>query len=173
MKKTIRIMAAIMLVAAMVLSIASCGGVDMNKIKGDWILSTINGKSVADFAAESGYPEAYAQKQYNFTDKQMSVSSIGASGTVETNSGDLTVKSNGVNATVNGIEFGFLYDDKADTLTYNVTIGSDSYEYVLKKGTYDFAAALGGASQSSEEASEGGESAEGGEEDYSEYAEEE
>ena len=171
MKKTIKVMAAIMLVAAVVLSIASCG-FDVNKIKGDWIMSTINGKSVADFAAESGYPEAYAQKQYTFTDKQMTVSSIGSSGTVESYSGDLTVKSNGVNATVNGIEFGFLYDDKADTLTYNVTIGSDSYEYVLKKGTYDFAAALGGAPANNEASSEGGESAEGGEEEYSEYAEE-
>lgn len=172
MKKTIKIMAAIMLVAAMVLSIASCGGLDMSKIKGDWIMSTINGKSVADYAAESGYPEAYAQKQYNFTDKQMTVSSIGASGTVETYSGDLTVKSNGVNATVNGVDFGFLYDEKADTLTYNVTIGSDSYEYVLKKGTYDFAAALGGAPANNEASSEGGEEYSGEEYSDEEYAEE-
>ena len=177
MKKTIKVMAAIMLVAAMVLSIASCGGFDVNKIKGDWIMSTINGKTVADFAAENGYPEAYAQKQYSFTDKQLNVSSIGASGTVETYTADLAVKSNGVNASINGVEFGFLYDDKADSLSYTVTIGSDSYEYVLKRGTYDFAAAMGGASQGGEEASEGGEEASEGGEEYSEedsgeYAEE-
>ena len=32
MKKTIKVMAAIMLVAAMVFSIASCGGTDMSKL---------------------------------------------------------------------------------------------------------------------------------------------
>ena len=65
MKKTIKLMAAIMLVAAMVFSIASCGGTDISKLNGDWTLSSIDGKSPADKAGELGLP-SYALLN-NFT----------------------------------------------------------------------------------------------------------
>ena len=150
MKKTIKVMAAIMLAAAMVLSIASCGGVDMNKIKGDWYVSTINGKSVADFAAEAGTVEVMAQKTFNITDKEISMSAIGPDGNVVTGKGEVTVKADGVEATINGALFGFEFHEADSTLTYAVTDGTNRYDYVLKKGTYDlageYAAAVAGGS---------------------------
>ena len=175
MKKTIKLMAAIMLVAAMVFSIASCGGVDMNKIKGDWYVSTINGKSVADFAAEAGTVEVMAQKSISITDKEVSMSAIGPDGNVATGKGEVTVRANGVEATIDGVLFGFEFHEADSTLTYSVTDGTNQYDYVLKKGTYDlageYAAAVAGGS---EEAAEGGEEyyEEGGEEYSEEYAEE-
>lgn len=157
MKKTIKVMAAIMLVAAMVFSIASCG-VDMNKVKGDWYVSTINGKSAADFAAASGVAEVMAQKAINITDKEVSMSAIGPDGTVKTIKGDVTVRANGVEATLEGVLFGFEFHEADNTLTYSITDGTNQFDYVLKKGTYDlagkYAEAVSAAQAAAEESSE-------------------
>ncbi len=175
MKRMVKVMAAVMLVAAMVLSIASCG-VDMNKIKGDWHLSTINGQSVADFAAANGVAEVFAQKAYNITDKTLTVGAIGPDGTVINDCGDVTVRANGIESTISGVVFGFEYKDADQTLNYTVTDGTNTYSYVLVKGAYDLAgeyakvaaAAQGSAEEGGSEVagSEDAGSEEGGEEYY-------
>ena len=176
MKKTIKVMAAIMLVAAMVFSIASCGGMDISKLNGDWTLSSIDGKSPADKAVELGYP-SYALLN-NFT---LSGSTLTRS-TYDPNSGNVvdatqfTVEAagNGFTATdSNGGKVSFIYDSAADTLSYSATGASGAAEtYILKRGATDILAAVqaaSGASEGGEEAAEGGE--EYSEEDYGEYAE--
>lgn len=174
MKKAIKVMAAVMLVAAMVFSIASCG-VDMNKVKGDWYVSTINGKSAADFAAESGTVEVMVQKSINITDKELSMSAIGPEGNVLTSKGDVTVRANGVESTIDGVLFGFEFHEADNTLTYSVSDGTNQYDYVLKKGTYDlagkYAEAVAAAQGTAEEGGEGGEE-NYGEEDGEYYGEE-
>ncbi len=173
MKKTIKVMAAIMLVAAMVLSIASCGGIDMNKIKGDWTLSSIDGASPADKAVSLGLPSYALLNNYSIGDKVAISTYDPNAGEVKTTM-ELTIAaaSNGFTATdSNGGKISFVYDSNADTLTYSATGASGAAEtYVLKRGATDILAAVQAASG----ASEGGEeaSSEGGEE-YSEeeYAE--
>ena len=170
MKRTIKVMAAIMLVAAMVCGIAACGALDINKVKGDWIISTVNGKPIADFAAENGVGVFNVQKTYQITDKTMTMSALGNDGTVASETSDITVKADGVEATFSGALLGFAYKDADKTLSYSVTDGTNTYSYVLVKGTYDiageYAAAVAAAQGGEEAADEGGEEAadEGGEE---------
>ena len=169
---------ALVLVAAMAMAMCLVGcGVDMNKMKGDWIISTINGKSVADFAAENGVVEAQAMKTFNITDETATISAFDSStGEVQTTSGKITVRKDGVEADILGVTWPFKLMDNGN-LTFKLDQGGTTYEYVLVKGTYDFKAKFAeqvGASQGGEEEQpvEGGEegAAEGGEE--GEYAEE-
>ena len=177
MKKTIKVMAAVLLVMAMVFSIASCGALDMNKVKGDWILDTINGKSVADYSTEAGTVEVFGMKVYNITDKTVTTSAVGPDGNVVSATSDITVKSNGFEFTLEGILMGMIYDAKTDTLSYNVHSDTFRYDYVLKRGTYDLAgkyaeyvaAAQAAQAGAEEPAEEGGE--EYSEEEYGEYEE--
>ena len=167
---------ALVLVAAMVMGMCLVGcGVDMSKMKGDWIVSTINGKSVADFAAESGFVEAQAMKAVTITDDNATVSTFDSStGEVATSSGKITQKSDGVEADIQGITWSFKLEDNGN-LSYKVDANGTTYEYVLVKGTYDFKAKFaeqtGAAQQGGEDGGEaqqggeeGGEAAEGGEE---------
>lgn len=176
MKKTIKLMAAIMLVAAMVFSIASCGGTDISKLNGDWTLSSIDGKSPADKAGELGLPSYALLNNFTLSGNTLTVS------TYDPNSGNVadgtqfTVEAagNGFTATdSNGGKTSFVYDSSADTLTYSAVGASGAAEsYVLKRGATDILAAVqaaDGASEGGEEAAEGGE--EYSEEDYGEYAE--
>ncbi|MBR5090451.1 MAG: hypothetical protein IK093_13565, partial [Ruminiclostridium sp.] len=139
MKKTIKFIVAIVLSAAMVLGIASCGGgsgVDMNKIKGDWNVSTICGLSTSEFASAIGYPEVFVQKQYNFTDKEVSIKTVTTDGYSVTSTGSVAVKADGVEGNIAGTVIGFKLNAD-NTLSYSVTDGVTQYDYVLKKGTYD------------------------------------
>ena len=173
MKKTIKVMAAVLLVMAMVFSIASCGALDMNKVKGDWILDTINGKTVADAAAESGSVEVFGMRVYNITDKTITISYVGPDGNIATTTSDITVKSNGFEFTLDGVLMGMIYDDKAGTLSYNLHSDTFRTDYVLKKGTYDlagkYAEYVAAAQAAQAVVEEGGE--EYSEEDYGEYEE--
>ena len=157
---------ALVLVAAMVMGMCLVGcGVDMSKMKGDWIVSTINGKSVADFAAENGAVEAQAMKTVTITDDNATVNSFDVStGEVASVTGKITQKSDGVEADMNGVTWPFKLMDNGN-LTYKLDMSGTTYEYVLVKGTYDFKAKFaeqtGAAQQGGEE---GGEAQEGGEE---------
>ena len=165
---------ALVLVAAMVMGMCLVGcGVDMNKVKGDWIVSTINGKSVADFAAESGAVEAQAMKAVTITDDNATVTTFDSStGDVASMTGKITQKSNGVEADMQGVTWPFKLEDNGN-LSYKLDANGTTYEYVLVKGTYDFKAKFaeqtGAAQQGGEEGAEGGEEAvEGGEEEGAE-----
>ena len=165
---------ALVLVAAMVMGMCLVGcGVDMNKVKGDWIVSTINGKSVADFAAENGAVEAQAMKAVTITDDNATVTTFDSStGDVASMTGKITQKSNGVEADMGGVTWPFKLEDNGN-LSYKLDANGTTYEYVLVKGTYDFKAKFaeqtGAAQQGGEEGAEGGEEAvEGGEEEGAE-----
>jgi len=157
---------ALVLVAAMVMGMCLVGcGVDMNKMKGDWIVSTINGKSVADFAAENGAVEAQAMKAVNITDDNATVTSFdSSSGETASITGKITKKSNGVEADMQGVTWPFKLEDNGN-LSYKIDANGTTLEYVLVKGTYDFKAKFaeqtGAAQQGGEE---GGEAQQGGEE---------
>ena len=152
MKKTIKVMAAIMLVAAMVFSIASCGGLDMNKIKGDWTLSTIGGKSVADYAASAGASEYQFAGNYNFTDKNVTITTL-PTDSITSATMDIKVKSNGIEVmSGDQVAFSMIYDDKAETLTFSVDPGTGTaISYVLKKGTTDLQALYNAANAPAED----------------------
>ena len=175
MKKTIKVMAAIMLVAAMVFSIASCGAMDISKVQGDWHVSTVNGQTVADYAASIGSVEAGAMKVISVKDKNFSQSClVDMSGTLDTATGTIEMAKDGFIVNLAGIDFGYVLDEKAGTLTTKFKQGDTEYTYVYVKGSYDLAgklaeqvAALNGGSEGS---AEGGE--EYSEEDYGEYSEE-
>jgi len=172
MKKTIKIMAAIMLVAAMVLGIASCGGLDLNKIKGDWTLSSIDGKAPSDRATELGLPSYALLNNYTLGDK-LTISTYDPNAGEVKATTEFTVEAtgNGFTATdSNGGKVSFIYDSSADTLSYSATGASGAAEtYILKRGATDILAAVQAAS-GGEGTAEGSE--EYSEEDYSEYAEE-
>ena len=162
--KKFKAVAVVMMVAIMMFSLAGCG-VDMNKVSGTWSVSTINGKSAADFAAENGVAEVFVQKNIEINDKTVKMSSIDGNGSVNAVSGDTVVRKNGVEANLGGVTFGFEYHDDNDTITYAIDMAGTQYNYVLKKGAYDlegnFQAAQGAGAE--EEGSE-----EGGEEGYDE-----
>ena len=166
MKKTIKVMAAIMLVAAMVLGIASCGGFDLNKVKGEWTLSTIDGKAASDKAVELGLPSYALLNNYSIGDK-VAISTYDAGEVKTTTELSIEAAANGFTATdSNGGKISFIYDSSADTLSYSAVGASGANEtYILKRGTTDILAAVQAAA-GGEEAAEGGE--EYSEEDYSE-----
>ena len=179
MKKTIKVMAAIMLVAAMVFSIASCGGTDISKLNGDWTLSSIDGKSPADKAGELGLPSYGLLNNYTLSGNTLTVSNYdpNSGNVVERLQFTVEAAGNGFTATdSNGGKTSFVYDSSADTLSYSAVGTSGAAEsYVLKRGATDILAAVqaaSGASEGGEEAAEGGEaySEEGGEEYSEEYA---
>ena len=143
----------------------------MSKVKGDWTVSTIDGKSPADFAASLGLGEFNVQKNYSVTDSKFIFKTLNADGSALDNSEmDITVKSNGFEVMNAGSIFmSVTYDKDADTLSYKIADNSGEHTYVLKKGTSDIvgmyqaavAAAQGGAAEGSEEGAD-----EGGEDEY-------
>ena len=157
---------ALVFVTAMVMAMCLVGcGVDMSKMKGDWVASTINGKSVADYAAENGAQEVQAMKTVTITDDTATISSFdGNTGKAVSVSGKITKRADGVEADISGITWPFKLD--GDKITYKIDANGTTLEYVFVKGTYDFEAKyaeqFGGAQQGGEEQQEGGE-AEGGE----------
>ena len=175
MKKTIKVFAAIMLITALVFSIASCG-FDVKKITGDWTVETLNGKTTAECAEEAGMPEYIYAQNYTFTEKTV-VGTGCATGSIQsTPAYDLTVRANGVEVIQDGnVIFSFVYDEKNDKLTMGLDNNGVKYSYVYKRGSTDLQALLdaanGGAAEEAP-AEEGGEeySEEYGEE-YGEYAE--
>ena len=160
---------ALVFVTAMVMAMCLVGcGVDMGKMKGDWVVTTINGKSPADFAAENGVVEALVVKTVTITDDSASMSSLdGNSGEVVTLSGKIKQKSNGVEADMGGITWPFKLEDNGN-ISYKIDQNGTTYEYVFVKGTYDYKAKYaeqtGAAQQGGEEQQQEGGEAEGGEE---------
>ncbi len=138
--KKFKAVAVVMMVAIMMFSLAGCG-VDMKKVSGTWTVSTINGQSAADFAASQGLPEVSVQKVYEINDKTVTLKFLGADGTTASNSGDTVVRKNGVEVTIEGVLIPLEYHEDNDTLTYKLDQAGTTYDYVLKKGSYDFDAA--------------------------------
>ncbi len=174
MKKATKKLALVLAcVCVMSMLLAGCG-VSVSKVKGDWIVSTINDKPVDQFAQEKGYATCQVMKTVNITDDKLTVSSLAADGSVQSVSGKPESRRDGVEANIDGTAWGFRYDSKADTLEFTVAAADGNYKYVLKKGTYDLAAeyqnAVNAAQGAAAGAEEGAEA--GAEEEYEEGAEE-
>jgi len=162
MKKVTKRLAVLIMVCVLAFAMTACGEVDMNKIKGDWTISTINGKSVAEFAAENSVEEWQAQKNYTVTDKTFTIKAPGG----QSQDCPIEVMRDGFNFTLAGATVGCAYDEKADTLSYAVKVGDVESKFVLKKGTSSLEApAEAQPAEGGEQPAEGGEQpAEGGEE---------
>ncbi len=162
MKKTIKVMAALMLVAAMVFSIAACGKTDLSKLNGEWTISTIDGKSPADKATEMGIPPYGLLTNFTLSGNNLTTSTYNPTAGEVAVSNQFTVEatSNGFTATdSNGGKTSFIYDSAANTLSYTAS----NETYILTKGATDIMAAVQAATGASSEGGEGEGAAEGGE----------
>ena len=144
-----KVVALVMTVVMLIACTACSGGIDINKIKGDWTISTVNGMDAEEYFASQGITDP-AQAHGNLT--------INDDGTlIVTNSaGSITYeydkRANGVEVSQDGqVVLSFAYDSSADTLTYTVTNGTITLSMVYVKGTYDFAAAAEGADEVADE----------------------
>lgn len=125
---------AIVMVAVMAVMCTACGGLDMSKVKGDWTLSTVNGQSVADYAASLGVDESGVAVNWTVSDKSVTVANSAMSASY-----DIEVKSNGFEVKEGGaVIMSVTYDDKNASLSYAVEVDGTKYDYVLKKGTASF-----------------------------------
>ena len=160
---------ALVLVAAMVMGLAlvGCGTVEKD-VQGDWTTSTINGKSVEDYAAETGQQVGACISNWTIKDGKATMTSALASATV-----DVEYKSNGFEVKEGGqILYSVKYDKDAQTLSYTFNVNGQNNDFVLKKGTGDISItpAEGGEEQPAEGGEEG--AAEGGEDGAVEGGEE-
>lgn len=177
MKKSFKAVAAMLLVVVMMLSLTACGGIDMNKVKGDWTLSTIGGKTITDVANEKGMHECFLYLNYTITDTEIKNDALNTDGSGAHVNSTFTLKkrSNGVEGYLGDqLAISLIYDEKADTLSMKLGESeSTAVEYIFVKGSknldeaYQIANSAGISDGSSAGASEG--ASEGGEEEtYSE-----
>ena len=173
MKNTIKKIAAFVLTAAIVLCCASCG-LDMSKVKGDWTLETVGGKTVAELAASSGFDPAFLTINATVTDDTFTLTQATGS-----TSYSIQVRANGFECydADKNLVYGILYDSAKDTLTFQAPDAAGNLvEHVMKKGTAVISTSPYGEQAAEENAGDEGEYAEGeGEyaEDEGEYAEDE
>ncbi len=131
MKKIVSVILAV----AMMMCMTACAGLDIGKVKGDWTLSTVNGKTVEEYAAELGVEPYMIVVNANVTDTQYTSRSANAVATYP-----ISVKANGfevLTAEGGDIMMSVKYNGADDTLSYKVDIDGTVYEYVLTKGTGD------------------------------------
>ena len=151
-----------LLVGAMAACLTACGTVEKD-VEGDWTTDTINGKPVADWAAEKGTNVAGAASNMNVKSGKITVTNSAMSQTY-----DAEYKSNGFEVKSNGtVVMSIAYDSSAKTLSYKVNVNGEENTYVMKKGTTDLSnPVIPGQEGGEEGGAEGGEEggAEGGEE---------
>ena len=152
-KVTKRLLVGLMAVAMMSMVLVGCGSVQ-KQIEGDWTTSTINGKSVEDYAAETGTNVAGAASNLNIKDGKATVSN-----SAMTMNYDVDYKSDMAEVKQDGnVVLTLKYNKDSDTISYKVDVNGNVMEYVMKKGTTDLSGA-GAAEQGGEEqggAEEGG-----------------
>ena len=166
MKKSIKLFSAMLMIVVLVFSLTGCG-VDMSKMKGDWKVKTVDGKSVAEYAEAKGINQFLVLKNVNITDEKITVKMFDSEKEVS-ETYNVTKKSNGIEGRTDAHK-----DEKNPDITFELldngtlkTKYTDA-EVIYEKGTIDLKAEFekiyGGA--------EGGEE-EGGEEGYEEGEEE-
>lgn len=146
MKNTTKKIISALLIVFSILSLTACG-VDMNKLSGTWVLSTIDGKSVADVAAEGGYAEVTLQKVVTITEKDFAFSYIDINGNIYTDKGTNEVKSNGIDVKITegtmlakDSMLSVLFDEKESTICIVMNDGVADRKMIFKKGSYDLKA---------------------------------
>lgn len=125
------------LVFVMMLSLAGCGAISYDDIKGDWTAKTINGKTVDEYAASLSVDPSLVTVNVNITeDDKLTITNANN----ETKY-DYVRRSNGLEVKEEGkdeVYMTMLYDEDKKTLTYKVDLGNGQMqEYVLEKGKAD------------------------------------
>jgi len=152
MKNVAKKLIAVVLMGVMMFSLTACG-VDMDKVKGDWTLSTVGGKSLEETAAAMGQQSLFLSENVNITDKNITTDFIQADGTHYGDTFDLKQRANGVEGYKGDtLAMSLAFDEKANTLTMKV--GADeasAVAYVFVKGKKDldaeYQALVGGAAE--------------------------
>ena len=159
----------VFVVAFACVGLVGCGAISIDDIKGDWTVDTMNGKSLADYAAELGASEDmfYTNWTINEDNTLTSTNAVGQ-GTLK-----LELKSNGFEAKeeASGSVFSVEFNKDAGTLSYKLDPGNGEVTIVMKRGTYTPSAAEEATEEATEEGTEEGVE-EGTEESGEEYSEE-
>ena len=145
---------ALVLVAAMVMGmcLVGCGSVEKD-VLGDWMVDTVNGTAIGEYAAAAGVAED--QMQMNFKIESKKVTQTGVNGSTEY---EPKFRTDGVELHKDGThQANLLWDKDAKVLSLDI----NGAKYVFKKGSYTFGSAAqpsggeeGGAEQGGAE--EGG-----------------
>ena len=143
--RTMKKILAIVLVAAVAVCCTACGGLDMSKVKGDWTMETMAGKTVAELAEGSGQDPASVTMNATVTDDSFTLSSVTGSITYK-----IQVKANGFECLDDSknVVMGVIYDSAKDTLTFQLKQPDGSVmDCVMKKGTADLTVSTGSAEE--------------------------
>lgn len=158
--KTMKKILAVVLMAAVVVCCTACGGLDMNKVKGDWTVETAAGKTVEEIAAANGVDIAAVTMNATVTNDSFTLSSATGSVTYK-----IKVKGNGFEC-VDDFENVFMtvaYDSAKDTLSFKLAQpDGTTFDYVMKRGTADLTVTTAPADST-------GSTAEAGSYSYEEY----
>lgn len=135
MKTMMRKIATLLIVTAFAcVGLVGCGAISIDEIKGDWTMDSINGQSMADYAAGAGLDVNMVYVNWTINDDNTITSTnVAGTGTIK-----MELKSNGFEATeeASGGKFSVEYDKDAGTLTYKVDQGGQVNTCVMKKGTF-------------------------------------
>ena len=133
--RTMKKILAVVLMAAVVVCCTACGGLDMNKVKGDWTVETASGKTVEEIAAANGVDIAAVTMNATVTNDSFTLSSATGSVTYK-----IKVKGDGFQC-IDDFENVFMsvaYDYAKDTLSFKLAQqDGTTFEYVMKRGTAD------------------------------------
>lgn len=127
-----KIIASVLLAAVVVLCTAC--GLDMSKVKGEWTLTSIGGKSVEQIVEERGVLPVQVAMNGTVTDNSFTVANA-----LNTVTYKINVKSNGFECVddSNTVVLGVIYDKDKETLSFDMQADSGRVTYVMERGTAD------------------------------------
>ena len=132
---------ATLLLLVMTLAMTACGTLDINKIKGDWTLSSVGDQTIEEYAESLGATAESCYINWTVSDNSFTSTNYAVSDTY-----DIELKANGFEAMKNGmIVMSVVY--KNDTLCYSVDYGNGPVEHVFVKGKNEFTASAGDTSE--------------------------
>ena len=150
--KTMKKILVIVLMAAVVVCCTACGGLDMNKVKGDWTVETAAGKTVEEIAAANGVDIAAVTMNATVTNDSFTLSSATGSVTYK-----IKVKGNGFEC-IDDFENVFMtvaYDSAKDTISFKLAqADGTTIEYVMTRGTADLTVSTGSTAEADSESYE-------------------
>lgn len=143
--RTMKKILAIVLMAAVVVCCTACGGLDMNKVKGDWTVETAAGKTVEEIAAANGVDIASVTMNATVTTDSFTLSSATGSVTYK-----IKVKGNGFEC-IDDFDNVFMtvaYDSAKDTISFKLAQpDGTTFDYVMKRGTADLTVSTGSTAE--------------------------
>ena len=114
----------------------SCGSAT-DKIRGEWTIKSINGKSPADFAADNNVYELGTAKNFLFTDKDVTVTAVDETGSINKQTYKIVSTDNGLEIDASGYTVSFEFAEADEQLRYSVKQNDIQYQYILKRGSTD------------------------------------